>query len=198
MHELDIFSEENVVLINSFENPQAYFNVSLEINPQLEFEIKKVYNRTLDSYIKYILGGFHLNLIKKVDQMVNNDRNEEIEELILDFTNFIGVFFDEKYHSLKCNNFDELDDLMYILKLCSIMVVDALEEDDVELAFESFFQIESRINREFPLSVIIENLDSPISYNFGRYNQSKNHDLILEGDTYVIQDWKLFLWKAEY
>jgi len=188
MNELDIFSKGNVILINSFENPREYFNVSLEINPALEFEIKKVYNRTLNSYIKYVMGAFHLNLIKKVDKMVNNNRDEEIEELILDFTNFIDVFFDEKYHSLKCTNFDELDDLMYILKLCSLMIDDALEEDDVELAFESFFQIESRINREFPFSVTEKNLDSYISFNIGLYSQSENYDLILEGDTYVIQN----------
>ena len=45
----------------------------------------------------------------------------------------------------------DIDELKYILTLCLLLINDALDENDVELAFESFFQIESRIKREFSM-----------------------------------------------
>ncbi len=49
--------------------------------------------------------------------------------------------------SLNIKNKEDLDNLNYILKLSSIVLEDAIEEDDIELAYESFFQLEQRIKK---------------------------------------------------
>lgn len=183
MFELDVFFEENKQVKNSFEQPEISFKLSLGVNPKLKFEISNVYERTLNNYARFILGGFQLTLFEKAEQMIRLEDSEEIEELILAFTEYVKVFFDETYRYINFNSIDDIEELKYILTLCLLLINDALDEKSVELAFESFFQIESRMKREFAM---FKNyyFDSIVSFN----DDDDVFDLVLDGESYDLHN----------
>lgn len=173
MFELNVFFEGNNEIKNSFEQPEISFKFSLNVNPDLKFEITNVYERTLNDYARFILGGFQLTLFEKAEQMIRIDQDDEIEELILAFTQYMKIFFDETHQYINFNSIDDIEKLKYILTLCLFLVEDALDEMSVELLFDSFFQAESRIKREFKLFKKFY-FDSDISFN------DDEEDIIIE------------------
>lgn len=164
MFELDVFFEENKQVKNSFEQLDDSFKFSLGVNPRLRFEISNVYERTLNNYARFILGGFQLTLFEKAEQMIRLEDSEEIEEFINRFTLYMNNFFDNTYKNINFNTVDNIEELKYILTLGLLLINDAYKENDVELAFEAFYQTESRIKREFPLSTNFL-FDSNLSFN---------------------------------
>lgn len=179
--DLDVFFEEDKQVKNSFEQPEISFKLSLGVNPKLKFEINNVYERTLNNYARFILGGFQLTLFEKAEQMIRIDQDDEIEELILAFTQYMKTFFDETHQYINFNSIDDIEELKYILTLCLFLVDDALDEMSVELLFDSFFQAESRIKREFKMFDDFY-FDSNISFN----DDEDISDLVLDGESYVL------------
>ena len=185
MFSLDIFFDENVEIKNLFEGLEYSFKFSLDINPNLENEIKKVYLRTLNNYARFILGGFQLTLFKNAEQLIRLSCDEDSIDLIKRFTDYMGYFFDEVFLKIRIENMDDLEQLKYILTLSLLLINDALDENNVELAFESFYQLESRIKRHFSLNKKFI-YDSKSSY-FIKYDDVKNDNVvIIEADEYVL------------
>lgn len=130
---------------NVFENVEVNFSKSIEFNCDIDAEIRKVYRRTVNNRAKFILGCFHLNIFDSLEQIVNN--TNENDDFILDVTEFIAEYFDNIEFSLDIRNIDELNELIYILELSSILIKSALEVNELELIYEAFFQIESRFKK---------------------------------------------------
>lgn len=187
MFDLDIFFDENVEMENLFEDLNNSFKLSLEINPNLENEIEKVCLRTLNNYARFIIGGFQLTLFRRAEQLIRLSYDENSIDLIKRFTDYMGDFFDEIFLKIRICDMDDLHQLKYILTLSSLLINDALDENNAELAFESFYQMESRIKRHFPLNQKFV-YDSKSPY-FIRCNVIENEDIvIIEADEYVLEN----------
>ena len=185
MFDLDIFFDENTEIRNLFEDLESSFKFSLGINPSLENEINKVYSRTLNNYGRFILGGFQLSLFERAEQLARLSCGDDSIDLINRFTDYIGNFFDEVFLKIRIGDMDDLDELKYILTLSLLLIDDALDENNAELAFESFYQLESRIKRHFPLNQkFIYDSKSPY---FIEYDEVENDNVvIIEADEYVL------------
>ena len=185
MFELNIFFEENDKIKNSFEQLDSSFKFSLRVNSKLKYEITNVYKRTLNNYAKFVLGGFQLTLFEKTEQIIRIEQNDEITALILAFTDYMKIFFDETYHYINFKSIDDIDELKYFLNLSLLLIDDALDEKNVELLFESFFQIESRIKREFPL-VNSFHFNYDISFNNEEDDLKNNVNYTEMSENYVL------------
>lgn len=145
MFNIEIVSQE-VTDFNVYENIEVNFSKSLEFNPKLLSEINKVYERTLNNRAKFILGFFHLNIFDSLETIVRN--TDESDDFILDLSEFIADYFDKIELELDINSLKEFNEFIHILKLSSIIINDAIEENDMELIFEAFYQIQSRFKKE--------------------------------------------------
>lgn len=163
MFDVEIVSND-VINFNVYENINVTFSKSIEFNPKLIFEINKVYKRTLNNRAKFILGCFHLNLFDSLETIVQN--TNESDDFILDLSEFIANYFDKVDYELNICSLQEFDEFIHVLKLSSIIIEDAVEENDMELFFEAFYQIQSRFKKE--------NLVNSSMFYF-------NHDFISNG-----------------
>ena len=66
----------------------------------------------------------------------------------MDLSEFIADYFDQIDSDLNIKNLKDFNEFAHILKLSSIIVNDAVEENDMELIYEAFYQIESRFKKE--------------------------------------------------
>lgn len=161
MFNIEIVSQEPSNF-NVYENIEVNFPKSIELNPKLLREINKVYERTLNNQAKFILGCFHLNIFDSLESIVANTC--ETDDFILDLSEFIADYFDKMEYDLQVNSLKEFHEFMHILKLSSIIINDAVEENDMELIFEAFYQIQSRFKKEF---LINEEFLIHYIHNFG-------------------------------
>ena len=145
MFDVEIVSNDGVNF-NVYENINVSFSKSIEFNPKLLFEINKVYRRTLNNRAKFILGCFHLNIFDSLESIVRT--TNESDDFILDLSEFIGNYFDKIDYELNICSLEEFDEFIHFLKLSSIIIEDAIEENDMELLFEAFYQIQSRFKKE--------------------------------------------------
>ena len=144
MFNVQLVSDE-IDNFNVFENVEINFSKSIEFNAGIDPEIKKVYRRTINNRAKFLLGCFHLNIFNSLEYIINN--TNEVDDFILDVTEFIAEYFDNIEFSLNITNIEELNEFTYILELSSILIKSALEVNDMELIYEAFFQIESRFKK---------------------------------------------------
>lgn len=137
---------ENLADFNDYENVEIHFSKSIEFNPKLNLEIKKVYQRTLNNRAKFILGCFHLNIFENLESIVRN--TNESDDFILDLSEFIAEYFDDVDSNLNIINLKDFDEFLFDLKLSSIILNSAVEENDMELIYESFYQLKSRLQKD--------------------------------------------------
>lgn len=68
--------------------------------------------------------------------------------------------------ALDITNINDLNELAYILELSSILIKGALEENNVELIYEGFFQIESRLKKA---NLVNENIYKAYKRKFTKF-----------------------------
>lgn len=137
---------ENLANFNRYENVEIHFSKSIEFNPKLNSEIRKVYNRTLNNRAKFVLGCFHLNIFENLESIVRN--TNESDDFILDLSEFIADYFDGADFNLNIRDLKDFDEFLFDLKLSSIILHSAFEENDMELIYESFYQLKSRLEKD--------------------------------------------------
>ena len=140
---------DNLTNFNDCEDIGIHFSKSIEFNPKLDLEIRKVYQKTLNNRAKFILGCFHLNVFENLESIVRN--TNESDDFILDLSEFIADYFDDADSNLNIKNLKVLMSLID-LKLSSVILI-VLLKNDVELIYESFYQLKSRLQKD---SSIIE------------------------------------------
>lgn len=163
MFNLEIESSE-IENFKEFENIEFNFSKSIEFNPKLNSEIKKVFQRTLNNKAKVILGYFHLNIFDSLEIIVRN--TDEPDDFIFDLSEFIANYFDSVDHSLNIENLHDFEEFMFDLKLASIIMINAISENDMELIYESVYQLQIRLKKEKLIDLLTFNdLNNKFSMN---------------------------------
>lgn len=67
----------NLADFNDCEDIEIHFSKSIEFNPNLDLEISKVYQWTLNNRAKFILGCFHLNVFENMGSIVRNNNESD-------------------------------------------------------------------------------------------------------------------------
>ena len=92
---------------NFFENVEVNFSNLIENNADIGPEIKKVYRRAINNRAKFILGCFHLNIFDSLERIIAN--TNEINDFILDATEYISEYFDNMEFALDITNIEDLN-----------------------------------------------------------------------------------------
>ena len=76
---------------------------------------------------------------------------EENDEELIDFADslitIINSYFKELDSNLNIKSQSDLEELKYILQISLILMEEVQESKNIELAYESFFQIERRVEK---------------------------------------------------
>ena len=156
MFNLELINDE-IDNFNVFENIEINFSDSIKYNSEISSDIKYAYHRSLNDRGKFLIDCFHLNLFNNVEKITHNigDSSDFLE----DMSDFISQFFAQINKKLNLKNIHDLDKLIYILKISSIILDNALEDNDMDMIYESFYQMEGRIKKEGLISEFSDNLN---------------------------------------
>ena len=146
MFDLIEISKNEFNTYNVFENTDVSFKYSIDSNPKIKPEIRKIYERTLKNKAKFMLDTFHLNIVWVAEEIIKDNQNAS--ELVDSLVSYISAFFDELEFKLKIRTLYELERINFILQLTSVTIQNALDYRDIELVFESFYQVENRLEIE--------------------------------------------------
>lgn len=132
-----------------FNNINNSFKYSISLNPLLENEILNIYKRTLLNSGKLTLNIFHLKYLELFENLVKENKNsEDLFELSDSLIKIIDFYFDKLDNNLFIQSPKDLEKLKNILEISLILMEGSVDNLDIELAYESFFQVERRIEKE--------------------------------------------------
>ena len=135
---------------SGIEDINTSFSKSITFHPKIEHEIENIYQRTLNNQAKFLIGSFHLNIFNTIEHIVNV--TNEADDFIFDSTDFIQNYFNKVENQLNIRNILDLNRLIYILRLSSILLESAEKDKDLEVIYEAFYQLESRLKDEHLLN----------------------------------------------
>lgn len=144
-------SEIKVFIPNEdiFNNINNSFKYSISLNPLLEKEIFNIYKRTLLNSGKLTLNIFHLKYLELFENLVkDNNNSEDLFELSDSLIKIIDFYFEKLDNNLFIQSPKDLEKLKNILEISLILMEGSVDNLDIELAYESFFQVERRIEKE--------------------------------------------------
>ena len=125
------------------------FRNSININPQIENEIKEVHNRALLNFGRSILIFFNLKYLEMFEELSEYYENDkELFELSNSIIKIFNAYIKELNDNLFLKNEDDFDELKFIFGISLITLEEIVEDKDIELAYETFFQIERSIEKE--------------------------------------------------
>lgn len=120
------------------------FKYTINTNILLKRDIEEIYERFLINSGKSILSRFHLRYILMFEELAKQNNLSEFSE---DLHSNINLYFEYLNHSLFIKKKADLEELEYILNFSLIMLEAVIEDNDIGLAYESFFQVERRIKK---------------------------------------------------
>lgn len=142
LQDFKLFSKDPEDIADNLKND---FKYAINTNPELENDIEEICNRNLLNEGKTILSRFHLKYILIFEELAKrNSLFEFSEDLHLN----INSYFKHLDNSLSIKNSTDLKELKYILAFSEIMLGNIIEDNDISLAYESFFQLERRIKKK--------------------------------------------------
>lgn len=142
LQDFKLFSKDLDDIADNLKND---FKYAINTNPELENDIEEICNRNLLNEGKTILSRFHLKYILIFEELAKrNSLFEFSEDLHLN----INSYFKHLDNSLSIKNSTDLKELKYILAFSEIMLGNIIEDNDISLAYESFFQLERRIKKK--------------------------------------------------
>ncbi len=173
--EIKIFLDDDLFLNNLNNN----FRYSISLNPTLEKEIINVYNRALLNSGKLTLNVFHLSYLEIFEELVKTqDNKEDLFEFSNSLIKLINRYFEKLDSNLFLKSEKDLEKLKNILKISLILMEGSVKDLDIELAYESFFQVERRIKKEKLYKDSFE-----FKHTYGDYELNislKNNNTIIE------------------
>ena len=169
-----------------FDNIEDNFSKSILISSKLYEKIKTSYQRTLNNRAKFFLGSFQLTIFNIVENIVNNCDDYEVD-FIEDLTDFISVYFKKTDQNLNIKNKKDFEEFIIILKLSSLILKNAMIDNNLDLIYESFYQIQSRLKKENLLIDFRKNDNVFIEINFENDSNSFSRDVIVDNNSLFFQ-----------
>lgn len=183
-------NENDLNSINQFYSDiSTNFNNSIKLNYKFKKEIEDIYARTLLNFGKSALSIFHLKYIMMFESLAEYyDDDEELVEFSNSLISVINDYFEDLNSNLNIKSKHDLDNLNYIINISLFLLEEVMNDKNIELAYESFFQIERKINKK-KLYKKSDNSKMEISIRFNNdnsieikgnmtisnFNSNKNH-----------------------
>ena len=144
-----INENELVNMTTVYQDIQSNFRNSITINPQMKNELEEVHNRALLNFGRSILSFFNLKYLEMFEELsAYYEYDEKLFELSKSIINVFNSYFKELNENLLLKNEKDFEELKFILEISLITIEEIVEDKNIELAYEAFFQIERSINKE--------------------------------------------------
>lgn len=143
-------AEYDINNINKFySNISTNFKSSINLNQRFKKEIEDIYARTLLNFGRSALSMFHLKYIYMFETLAEYYKDdEELVEFSNSLISVINNYFEDLDSNLNIKTKHDLDNLNYILNISLFLLEEVLLDKNIDLAYESFFQIERKINKK--------------------------------------------------
>ena len=142
-----INENELVNMSTVYQDIQNNFRNSITINPQMKNEINEVHNIALLNFGRSILSFFNLKYLEMFEELsAYYEYDEKLFELSKSIINIFNSYFKELNDNLFLKNEKDFEELKFILEISLITIEEIVEDKNIELAYEAFFQIERSIN----------------------------------------------------
>lgn len=145
------FINENELsnITNIYHDIPNNFRNSITINPQIKNEIEKVHNRALLNFGRSVLSFFNLKYLEMFEELARYyEHDEKLFDLSKSIINVFNSYFKELNDNLSLKNEKDFEELKFILEISLITLEEIIEDKNIELAYEVFFQIERSIEKE--------------------------------------------------
>lgn len=172
---------------NIYSNVSTNFKNSININPNFKNEIENIYARTLLNLGRSTLCMFHLKYISMFESLSKYYGNdEELVEFSNSLISFINNYFEDLDSNLNIKTKHDLDNLKYILNISLFLLEEVINDKNIDLAYESFFQIERKINKKnlykksnkiLDLNILVDNRGA---ININHTNMGLDNDSIIK------------------
>ena len=145
----EIIDEIKISDVNLYEDISNSFRSVININPHFEKEIHDIYIKTLQNYGRTTLNAYHLKYMEMFNLLAQfyQEDNQELIDFANSLITIISSYFKELDLSLNIKSQKDLDELKYILQISLLLMEEVIEDKNIELAYETFFQIERRIEK---------------------------------------------------
>lgn len=146
----ELINEQEINNISTvYHNIPSNFKNSITINPQFNNEIKEVYNRALLNLGRSILSLFNIKFLEMFEELAKHyEYDDKLFELSKSIIRIFNSYFKELNDNLYLKNEKDFDELKFILEISLITIEEVVEDKNIELAYEAFFQIERNIEKE--------------------------------------------------
>ena len=145
----EIIDEIKISDVNMYEDISNSFRSVININPRFDKEIQDIYIKTLENYGRTTLNAYHLKYMEMFNLLAQfyQEDNPELIDFADSLITIISSYFKELDLSLNIKSKSDLDELKYILQISLLLMEEVIEDKNIELAYETFFQIERRIEK---------------------------------------------------
>ena len=135
--------------LSIYNNIDINFKNSINLNSNLKNDIENVYNKTLLNLAKSYLSLFNLKYFEMFEELAGYYKNDEkLYDFSKSLSEYMIQYFRELNDNLDIKNEDDLNQLKFILDISLIAIEGAVEDKDLPIAYEAFFQIERKITKE--------------------------------------------------
>lgn len=179
----------NMLNESLFSDIKNNFFYSISLNPLLENDIFEVYKRYLLNSGRLAINYYHIEYLKLFEILAKNyHMSDNLTELSNSLINIIDFYFRELDKNIFIQSNKDLEKLKNILEISLILMEGSIQDSDIELAYEAFFQVERRIKKEklYRPSVEVKKIVGPyeisadIKINLKKSNTQKNFSKELE------------------
>ena len=169
-----IDEDELTKISNLYDCIEDNFKESVMINSKFKKKIENAYSLALLNIARADLSLFHLKYLEMFESLAGHYRyNEEMYELSDSLTRFIDSYFKKLNDNMDIKNMDDLNEVLFILKISSICIEAVLEDMDIELAYEVFFNIDRHVNKKNLMKSKPLSADSDLEYMAFKGNVGK-------------------------
>lgn len=137
----------NIIKLSEIPEYDSFQNI-VKIDGEFEIKINDAYNSILSYYAKFSLNRFYFKFLEMFDRLTQyyGADNENVIEFSQSLKTIIIPYFEKL--TLEIKNKDDLEHLGYIFEIALVVMDEAIERMDFDLAYEVFFQIMRRIENK--------------------------------------------------
>lgn len=141
-------------------NKELYPHIT-QIEPQVQDNLNLIETAFIQNKAEYYLIKFFQKLHQTMEKIAIDDNDESTEEFMHGLNTYIRQDYEYWKDNLKITTLNDLDELVHIMKLSSILINEAQYTRDTEQLWEAYYQVKYRLEKEQLTTVQEKVADTP-------------------------------------
>lgn len=105
-------------------------------------------NAYIQNKAEYYLIKFFQKLHQSIEKISPANEDEAYQDYLEALTTYIKKDWQYWMDNLKITTLDDLDELIHIIKLSGLLINEATTNNNAEILFEAYYQVQSRLKKE--------------------------------------------------